>query len=351
MKAFAQKVIQWYEKNKRALPWRQNTTPYKTWLSEIILQQTRVDQGLTYYTNIINKYKTLNELAAEEEAELLKLWQGLGYYTRARNLHATARYLAEHKGGAFPQTYAELIKLRGVGRYTAAAIASICFGEAIPVIDGNVYRVIARCFSIDMPVPSTQAHNYFSALLTELIDEKNPGDFNQGVMELGALICTPQKPDCGRCPLQRECSALRDHKTALYPLKLRKKKSRDRYFDFLVATHDRQWLLLQRGRGDIWAKLYTFPLIEGQAHPTIAQLEARLQVERIQLLSQTVHKLTHQNLHIRFWLVNANRCTYKRLMTAFAAFSVTEERIERYAVPKPIENFLRILPSSHPAFS
>lgn len=340
MKTFSEKVIQWYSVHKRPLPWRQKISPYTTWLSEIILQQTRVAQGMNYYTNITNKYKTINDLAAEEEAEILKLWQGLGYYTRARNLHATAKHLVEKNGGNFPETYAKLVQLKGIGRYTAAAIASICFGEAVPVIDGNVYRVIARCFSIDMPVPSNQAHDSFSNRLSALIDPENPGDFNQGIMELGALICTPKKPDCRRCPLQWECQARREGKTERYPIKMQKKKRRDRYFNFLLLTQQEKLLMLRRNTSDIWAGLYTFPLIESDVLRSSQELKAELQIDIPQLIGQKRHKLTHQELHIQFWFAQVDQTAYKRLQTYFKALSIPIEKAKKYAVPKPVEHIL-----------
>ncbi len=340
MKEFSDKVIQWYSKNKRALPWRQNPSPYKTWLSEIILQQTRIAQGLGYYTNIINKYETIQDLAAGKESEVLKLWQGLGYYNRARNMHFTARYLVEKNRGHFPNTYEELIKLKGVGRYTAAAIASICFDEPIPVIDGNVYRVISRCFLIDIPIPSNRAYHYFKGRLAELMDARRPGDFNQGVMELGALICIPKNPHCKQCPLRDHCAARRENRIAAYPFKAEKKRRSNRYFNFLLIRCDGELLMLRRNQKDIWAKLYTFPLIECKTPQAKRRLKEALQVEDIQLLGKTLHALTHQNLHIKFWSIDPGPTTYKRLQTHFGATSIPARETGTYAVPKPVENFL-----------
>ncbi len=301
-------------------------------------------QGLDYYTNIVNKYKTIKDLAAGKESEILKLWQGLGYYNRARNMHFTARYLVAENRGNFPNTYGELIKLKGVGKYIAAAIASICFDEPVPVIDGNVYRVISRYFRIDISVPSNRAYHHFKDRLGELIDEKNPGDFNQGLMELGALICTPKNPNCEQCPIRDKCLALRENRVAAYPFKAEKKKSSSRYFNFLLIGYGDQLLMLQRNQRDIWAKLYTLPLVERKTPQVRQQLKDTLQVENIRLLSQTLHKLTHQNLHIKFWSIDCGPNTYKRLQTYFTALSIPAKKTGVYAVPKPVETFLKETP-------
>ncbi|MCB0376461.1 MAG: A/G-specific adenine glycosylase, partial [Sinomicrobium sp.] len=197
--SFSEEIVSWYAKNKRALPWRETKDPYKVWLSEIILQQTRVEQGLPYYLKFIDAYPTVFHLAAATDEAVLKLWQGLGYYTRARNLHATARYVAGSLNGVFPQTYKELLTLKGVGDYTASAVASICFNEPTPVVDGNVYRVLSRYFNVAIPVDSAEGAIYFKTLAQELLCRKDPSAYNQGIMEFGAVQCKPKSPDCGVC--------------------------------------------------------------------------------------------------------------------------------------------------------
>ena len=214
--------MNWYATAQRDLPWRGTTDPYKVWLSEIILQQTRVIQGLPYYQRFISNYPTITDLAKAPEEEVLKLWQGLGYYSRAKNLHHTAQYIATELGGIFPKTYKELVKLKGIGDYTASAIASFCYNEPCPVVDGNVYRVLSRVFGIATPINSTQGAKEFKALAHECLDKANAGVYNQAIMEFGALQCTPQSPNCANCVLRDHCWAFHHNKVNELPVKLKK---------------------------------------------------------------------------------------------------------------------------------
>ena len=218
--SFSKIVIRWYSGNNRKLPWRETQNPYFIWLSEIILQQTQVKQGLPYYEAFVKNFPTIYDLAAAEEQTVLKLWQGLGYYSRARNLHFTAQYIVNECNGVFPNTYKTLLKLKGVGDYTASAIASICFGEATAVVDGNVYRVLARYFGIDTPINTTDGIKQFKALAQELIDKKDPATFNQAIMEFGAMQCRPKTPDCLFCPLSTSCIAYNKGRVGELPVKL-----------------------------------------------------------------------------------------------------------------------------------
>ena len=222
--------MNWYATAQRDLPWRGTTDPYKVWLSEIILQQTRVVQGLPYYQRFISNYPTITDLANAPEEEVLKLWQGLGYYSRAKNLHHTAQYIATELGGIFPKTYKELVKLKGIGDYTASAIASFCYNEPCPVVDGNVYRVLSRVFGIATPINSTQGTKEFKALAHECLDKANAGVYNQAIMEFGALQCTPQSPDCTNCVLRDHCWAFHHNKVNELPVKLKKITIKKRYF-------------------------------------------------------------------------------------------------------------------------
>ena len=231
--SFNSNLINWFDKNKRELPWRKSNDPYKIWLSEIILQQTQVKQGLPYYNKFLENYPTVYELARSTEDEVLKNWQGLGYYSRARNLHSTAKYIVRELNGVFPKKYIDLIKLKGVGDYTASAIASICFDESVAVLDGNVFRVLSRYFGIEIPVNSTQGIKHFKNLAKSLLP-KRIGDYNQVVMEFGALQCKPKSPNCRICPINVNCVAFATKNTKNLPIKIKRSKIKDRYFNFLV---------------------------------------------------------------------------------------------------------------------
>ncbi|MBL4704506.1 MAG: A/G-specific adenine glycosylase, partial [Flavobacteriales bacterium] len=262
MNNFNSKIISWYTVHKRDLPWRKTKNPYKIWLSEIILQQTRIDQGTSYYLKFEAHYPTINDLANASEDEVLKDWQGLGYYSRARNLHGTAKHIVNELGGEFPNTYQEILKLKGVGDYTASAIASFCFGESEAVVDGNVYRVLSRYFGIETPIDSGKGKKEFKQLANQLICTENPSTFNQGIMEFGALQCKPKSPDCSQCPFQSSCVAYAKDKVGLLPIKEKKLKQRNRFFDYFLFLDNQQTILQQRTQKDIWQQLYEFPMIE-----------------------------------------------------------------------------------------
>ncbi len=253
---FHKKLITWYLQNKRSMPWRETTDPYHIWLSEIMLQQTRVAQGLPYYLAFTKSFPTVFDLANASEDEVLKLWQGLGYYSRARNLHATAKYVANELQGEFPDNYKDLLQLKGVGDYTASAIASICFNEVVPVVDGNVYRVLSRHFGIDTPINSTKGIKEFKELAIELIDHEDPANYNQAIMEFGALQCKPKSPYCIVCPLNESCEALKTGKVDMLPVKLKKQKIKNRYFNYLIfSINDQHTIIQQRTGNGIWKGL------------------------------------------------------------------------------------------------
>ncbi len=338
----------WYLKHKRDLPWREQVSPYYIWLSEIILQQTRVDQGLPYYFKFISKYPTIFDLADASEEEVLKLWQGLGYYSRARNLHATARIIASERNGQFPETYAELKKLKGIGDYTASAIASICFNEPTAVVDGNVYRVLSRIFGISTLVNSTAGAKEFKALAQHLIDSDDPGTFNQAIMEFGARHCLPQNPDCPNCVFATNCEALRTGAVGKLPVKLSKKPVRKRFFNYIVMlseAHNSTWLRQRNGKG-IWQHLYEFPLVETDKEVSAAELLEhegykslckKLSVEGLTLYNEEaiVHKLSHQHINTRFWIARTSDTDEK---------AVRYSEITNYPVPVLIENFISEFP-------
>lgn len=344
---FAAAIQSWYRKNKRDLPWRQTADPYKIWLSEVILQQTRVQQGLPYYNAFVKKYPDAGSLAAAPETDVLRLWQGLGYYSRARNLHAAAKTVAAEHKGRFPKTYAELLKLKGIGEYTAAAIASFCFGEAQAVVDGNVYRVLSRFFGIGTPIDSPAGKKEFRALAQELIDRRNPGNFNQALMEFGALQCVPKNPDCENCPLVLHCQARKKKLVNKLPFKAGKTKVRDRYFYYLVFRHKGNVYLKRREEKDIWQGLHDFPLIETEAKlsekelmksPEWKALFGSAPYQLQDFSGEYRHLLSHQRLHVRFISIALREKLPARISRNW--MYIPEKELDRHALPALIVKFL-----------
>lgn len=339
---FSQIILGWYRVHRRDLPWRSDRDPYRIWLSEIILQQTRVAQGLPYFENFLKAFPTIHDLAAAQEKDVLKHWQGLGYYSRARNLHQCARLIVERYQGRFPDTYAGLLSLPGVGDYTASAIGSISFGLPLPVVDGNVYRVLSRYFGMDLPIDSGAGAKAFKALAGEVMDPGQVRDYNQGIMEFGALQCLPRNPDCGSCPLQEGCVALREDRVGELPRKKGVARPKIRHFNYLVILDPRDRTLIERRSGPgIWRHLYQFPLIESEASLAVGELEARLSdrpgLPRLDSLSlhnegPLVHKLSHQHLHTRFWVGTT---------PLDLAEGTPWEALDAYPVPVLIADFLK----------
>ena len=307
-----------------------------------MLQQTRIEQGLPYFYKFIEAYPTVFDLAKAPADEVLKLWQGLGYYSRARNLHETAKFVAEELNGIFPKTYKELKKLKGVGDYTASAIASICYNEPVAVVDGNVYRVLSRIFGISTPINSTAGIKEFKQLAQELLDKNDPATFNQAIMEFGALHCKPQNPKCDTCPFNDMCLALKNDQIKKLPVKLKKAKIKKRYFNYLVFDLENENTILEQrsGRG-IWNGLYQFPLVESEKMIGEYELKKHQRFKElldnpdfsIELFNENpvVHKLSHQHLYTRFWIVNSAKTEVN---------SVSLEEVTNYPVPVLIENFL-----------
>lgn len=337
---FSNKLTAWYLQNRRSLPWRETKDPYAIWLSEIILQQTRVAQGLPYFEAFLHEFPTVFDLANAEEDKVMHLWQGLGYYSRARNLHATAKMVAFDYNGIFPNNSKELLKLKGVGEYTAAAIASFSYNEVIPVVDGNVFRVLARRFGINSDISTLTTKREFQALAASLIPKDSPALFNQAIMEFGALQCTPQSPDCTICPFQLECIAYQTNEISSLPVKLSKTKVRDRHFDYLIFLDPNgNTQIQQRTKKDIWQQLYEFPLIESTTTELIdikqqlTSLFPNLAIKQIELCNTDpiIHKLSHQKLHIRFWKIHTE--------TALNNSSSIEE-LQKIGFPIVIHNFI-----------
>jgi len=340
---FAKKLVAWYLENKRSLPWRQTKDPYKIWLSEIILQQTRVAQGLPYYNDFVSAYPTVHHLAKAPEEDVLKRWQGLGYYSRARNLLFTSKIVANELNGDFPDNYTNLKKLKGIGDYTASAISSICFDEAAAVVDGNVYRVLSRVFNVKLPINSTEGIKYFKQLAQVLLDASQPGTYNQAIMEFGARYCVPQNPSCESCIFSNRCEAFKNKLVTQLPVKLKKLKVKKRYFNYLVVvSEDNKTLLEQRKGKGIWQHLYQFPLVETSAEISEATLLEennfkhllnKVQLKCISKFNDTpvVHKLSHQHLFTTFWIVETGKLEDSGL-------AISE--LEKFPVPVLLSNFL-----------
>jgi A/G-specific adenine glycosylase len=339
---FSKILINWYSINKRELPWRKTANPYYIWLSEIILQQTQVKQGLPYYDAFTAKYPTIFDLSNANEDDVLKLWQGLGYYSRARNLHATAKYIANDLKGIFPNTYKDLLKLKGVGDYTASAIASICFNEVTAVVDGNVYRVLSRYFGISTPINSSKGNKEFKQLAQKLINKKQPAEFNQAIMEFGATQCKPKNPDCNICPFNKGCIAFNTHLIGELPVKIKSAKVKKKHFNFLVfISEDEQTILEKRKGKGIWQNLYQFPLVEtenlidSESFKSLVKNHELLSNINFELLlynkDAIVHKLSHQHLYTQFWIIKVDKLPKE---------GVSIESIRDYAVPILIGDFI-----------
>lgn len=305
---FAAALTAWYKKNARDLPWRNTQNPYYIWLSEVMLQQTRVAQGLPYFLRFVEAYPTVADMAAASERDILRLWQGLGYYSRARNMHATAQYIAHELGGNFPNNYKELIDLKGVGSYTAAAIASFAFGEKVAVLDGNVYRVLARYWGIDTDIASPKAAKEFGALAAQCLPESQTDLYNQAIMEFGALQCTPASPQCIFCPLNNTCIAFATGQQNILPIKIKKTKVKNRFLHYVVLEQNGEILMHERRGKGIWQGLYEFLCVEADSilevedilqNPKISHLTQNASIE-IQDVQDYKHILTHQVLQVRF---------------------------------------------------
>ncbi len=312
---FSDTIVNWYLSNKRDLPWRRTRDPYLIWLSEIILQQTRVDQGLPYYQRFSERFQNISDFANAEEGEVLRLWQGLGYYSRGRNMHKAARHILAEKEGIFPDTYQELLTLPGVGSYTAAAIASFAFDEAVAVLDGNVYRVLSRYLCLGIPINSPSAKKKFQEAADTLLNKNEPALHNQAIMEFGALLCKPKNPHCSICPLRIDCCAYKYGRVAELPVKQNKTTKKDRYFHYFIIQ-DQYGVLVNRRTGkDIWENLYEFPLLE-----TTSMLDSEALLSHqgmVDLFGESFglehistapkHVLSHQNIYASFYRVHPEK--------------------------------------------
>lgn len=340
---FQKGLVSWYNKNKRDLPWRHETDAYRIWLSEIILQQTRVKQGLDYYLRFVKKFPSVEHLAKANEDEVLKLWQGLGYYSRARNLHAAAKSIVKMHDGKFPDDFESIMKLKGVGVYTASAVASFAFNKPHAVVDGNVYRVISRVFGVKEAIDSSGGKKMFQQLADELLDKKRPAVYNQAVMEFGSQYCRPVKPDCSSCIFESKCYARANRCVERLPLKEKKTKIASRYFNYLlVADKQGKILIDKRKEKDIWKGLYEFSLLETPVLCEPLQLLKKREVKRVagktfdvlHVSAPYKHILSHQHLHARFYILQTKNAHPSK------SLSVKPAGLTKYAFPRLIEKFM-----------
>ncbi len=348
---FSEEIIEWYQKYKRDLPWRNTSDPYIIWLSEIIMQQTRVEQGMPYFNRFAEKYPTVKHFASATEEEILKLWQGLGYYSRGRNMYQTSQAVMEEHAGYFPRDYDSLIRLKGIGEYTAAAISSFSSNEAKAVVDGNVFRLLSRYFGIDTPINSGKGKKIFTDLANELLDQIQAGIFNQAMMEFGSLQCKPKNPDCLKCPFQTSCEARLKNRINELPVKIKAQKSRDRYFNYILAIKNDQILVNKRRSGDIWENMIDLPLFETESRtevPDLIRSENFIKAFGKEVLIRSSskpikHVLSHQKLHTTF--IQIENFTENFLQDQ-AWYYVSREELENLPQPKLIfqffENFFKL---------
>ncbi|MGM0580063.1 MAG: A/G-specific adenine glycosylase [Bacteroidota bacterium] len=339
---FSNRIINWYKNNQRDLPWRNTSDPYKIWLSEIILQQTRVNQGLPYYNKFVSQYPSVHDLAKAPEDEVMRLWQGLGYYSRARNLHECAKSIVKDYNGEFPQTYKELLKLKGIGKYTAAAIASFAFGHSVPVVDGNVFRLLARYFNLSDDISQPKTFTKFFNVANELISKNQAASFNQAMMELGATICTPKNPDCENCPLAQECEARILHKQSELPVKKKKIKVKNRYLYYLIWQKDEKLAMKKRGPKDIWQGLFDFDLIESKKALSTEEVFEKVNeqynnAEVVEISEPVKHILSHQRLEAIFIELRSNN---QNVLNDHDLKYYTKQEVEELPKPRLIEKYL-----------
>lgn len=343
MADIAQVLVRWYGENKRELPWRETRDPYRIWISEIILQQTRVVQGLEYYNRFMERFPDVQALAEADGDEVMKYWQGLGYYSRARNLHAAAKDIVRRFGGVFPDDYLDVLSLKGIGEYTAAAVCSFAWRQPYAVVDGNVYRVLARVFGIDTPIDSVAGKKFFAGLAQELLHREHPDLYNQAIMDFGAMQCVPKSPDCLFCPLRECCVAYSKGMVGALPVKEGKTIVKPRYFNYLHIRNKGVILLSQRREKDIWQNLYEYPLIETgqemdfaglqQTEEYLRLMEGTGDIQVLRMLEMPKHVLSHRIIYARFYELEISRFTAN--MDAY--LKVREREEEKYAVSRLIE--------------
>jgi A/G-specific adenine glycosylase len=342
MDFFSSKIIEWYSQHKRELPWRNTKDPYKIWLSEIILQQTQVKQGLPYYQKFIKTFPSVSELANANEEEVMKLWQGLGYYSRARNLHFAAKQI--HQAGFFPKEYKDIITLKGVGEYTAAAIASFAFKLPYAVVDGNVFRLLSRFYGIDTPIDTSKGKREFSEIAQTLLVKKEPDTHNQAIMEFGSQMCKPKQPNCNSCPLRDECIAFANNTIHLLPVKKGKVKVKTVFFEYFFFKMNGYTLVNKRANDGIWQNMYEFPLITTNDLKNTEEILNHNQFESwvkgidfiIESIIEFKHILSHRKINARFWEINC-----QNTLPASNFQKIKIETIDKLAVSRLIEKFIQ----------
>ena len=332
-------LLKWYQQNKRDLPWRKTCDPYKIWVSEIILQQTQIKTGIKYYNNFIGKFPSVQSLALSNEIGVLKIWEGLGYYSRAINMLYTAKKIVSDYNGIFPSKYDELLQLKGIGQYTASAISSICFNEKKAVVDGNVYRLLSRLYNIQVPINTNSGKKKIQEIADNLIPYKDPGTYNQAIMDFGSIHCKKNNPKCNTCPFNKKCKAAKLNLVALLPFKIKSKRIRSRNFNYLFITDYKYCLIKERTHNDIWEKLYELPLIESDLEIDVQTIEKNKYINQLDIINinhqyKISHKLSHQNLNIKFWEV-----VTKRIISDSEFIKIKINDINKYPFPKPIQNY------------
>ena len=342
---FTKKLLEWNKKsNSRQMPWKNEPDPYKIWLSEIILQQTRVEQGWNYYNNFINNYPNVEKLSNADDNEVFKLWEGLGYYNRCKNLLATARFIANELSGVFPKTYEEVLSLKGIGPYTASAIVSFAYGLPYAVVDGNVTRVLSRFFGIETPIDSTKGKQEFNLLAQRLLDKKQPGKYNQAIMDFGATLCKPKSPLCNSCNLSKECYAFNNNKINALPQKLKAIKIKERWFYYLVLICNDSVFVKQRLARDVWQNLFEFVLFNEETDQQYTEAEfikiihSKFSNNSIKLIKTSDYfkqKLTHQTINCRFFTIKI-----KKQEKLKDGEWVDQNQIKKLAFPKVIVNYI-----------
>lgn len=337
MADFTTLIHSWYRQNHRILPWRGISDPYKIWLSEVILQQTRVDQGTSYYLKFIKAFPTIKDLANAEEDEVLNLWQGLGYYSRARNMHYSAKLVTNEFDGIFPTSYKDVLSLKGVGEYTAAAITSIAYGLPHAVVDGNVYRVLSRYLEIATPIDSSQGKKEFTEVANAFLDHKNPGDHNQALMEIGALICLPKTPKCAECPLAGSCMARQNNTQLNFPIKAKKTKVVNRYIHYVVLSDGRSTVLKKRTGKGIWEGLYDFPMVEKKEGEELTESDLQSYgFSEFTFDGSFKHILSHQKIFATFWHVQV-----KQIKLVENQIEVNINQVEDYPLPQLLIRYIK----------
>lgn len=328
------KLLEWFRIHGRILPFRKEINPYKIWISEVIFQQTRIAQGMGHYTRFIERFPDVQTLADADTDEVLLYWKGLGYYSRALNLHKASKQIMDTFGGKFPKKHEDILTLRGVGKYTAAAIASIAFDEAIPAVDGNFYRVLSRLFADDFDISHSKAFQYFSALAMKIMPSDEAGNFNQAVMDLGSEICKPKKPNCIQCPIIEDCLAFQFGSLTSFPVKNKKISKVSETLNYFFITHEKNFLIKQRGNESIWKSLYDFP--------TEIPKELENQITDIQTIK---HELTHKTLHIHIHTINLKKYDFEKIAKEYLAIPLSYRK--KYTFPKPLSSFLNDINSCY----